>query len=61
MELIKIWLYFLNKLNKLSIFQNFINDTLNNYLNNFIIIYFNNIFIYSKNKKNYIKYIKKML
>ena len=44
-----------------SIFQIFINKTLQEYLDNFCIAYLNNIFIYSKNPEKYIRYIKLVL
>jgi len=40
-------------INRLIIYQRFINNVLFNYLNDFYIIYLNNIFIYLKNKLNY--------
>ncbi len=46
--------------NILTIFQSFINKTLNFYLNNFYIIYINNILIYNNIKKKYKNYINKV-
>ena len=38
-----------------------INNILRKYLNNFVIIYLNNIFVYSFILKQYVKYINKIL
>ncbi len=46
--------------NILTIFQSFINKTLNFYLNNFYIIYINNILISNNIKKKYKNYINKV-
>ena len=45
-------------INAPAIYQQFINDTLAEYLDVFIIIYFNDILIYLKIFEEYIKYIK---
>ena len=37
--------------------QELINDALRNYLNDFVIVYLNNILIYSKTLKQYVKYV----
>ncbi len=47
--------------NTLNTFQNFVNNILHKFLNDFAIIYLDDIFIYSKNKKEYIEYINKVL
>ena len=47
--------------NKLTMFQQYINNILFNYLNNFCIAYLNNIIVYSKNKLEYTKYVRKVL
>jgi hypothetical protein len=39
-------------INELSIFQNFMNDILMNYLDKFVIAYLNDIIVYSNRKKN---------
>ena len=44
-----------------DIFQIFINKTLREYLDNFCIAYLNNILIYSKNQKEYTRYVKLIL
>ena len=47
--------------NTLVIFQRKINYILGEYLDDFIIIYLDNIIIYSNSKKEYKKYIKQVL
>lgn len=47
--------------NILTIFQFLINNILQSYVNKFTIVYFNDIIIYSKTKKKYLEYIKKVL
>ncbi len=50
------------KLKNISvIFQRLINNMLRKYLNDFIIIYFNNILIYSDDLKMHHKYVHKIL
>ncbi len=44
-----------------SIFQNFVNDILHKFLNDFATVYLDDILIYSKNKKEYIEYVNKVL
>ncbi len=47
--------------NVLVIFQRLINNILREYFNDFVIIYFNNILIYSDNLKTHHKYVYKIL
>ena len=47
--------------NTSTIFQELINYMLYNHLNEFVITYLNDILIYSENKKNHEKHIKKIL
>lgn len=47
-------------INKSSIFQNFINDTVMKYLNDFVMIYFDNILIYSNSIKEHKKHVRKI-
>src|SRR5205809_7895005 len=47
--------------NTSAIFQKLINHVLYDHLNEFVIVYLNNILIYSENKKNHKKHIKKIL
>ena len=47
--------------NASAMFQTYINNVLRKYLNMFVIIYFNNILIYSKNKKNHKKHVRQIL
>ncbi len=42
-------------------FQNFVNDILYKFLNDFAITYLDDILIYSKNKKEHIEYVNKVL
>ncbi len=42
-------------------FQNFVNDIFYKFLNDFITTYLDDILIYSKNKKEYIEYVNKVL
>jgi hypothetical protein len=44
-----------------AIFMTLMNDIFREYLNQFIIVYLNNIMIYSKNKDEYTKHVKKVL
>lgn len=48
-------------INDSFIFQNFMNDILMNYLDEFVIAYLNNILIYSNNKKEHIRHVRKVL
>ena len=48
-------------INASAIFQTYINNVLKEHLDMFIVIYLNNILVYSKNKKDYKKYIKQIL
>ena len=48
-------------INILAIFQKRINSVLGEYLNKFIIIYLDNIIIYSNSKKEHFQYIKQVL
>ncbi len=42
-------------------FQTFMNKVLRRYLNQFIIVYLNDILVYSKTKKEHVQYVKKIL
>ena len=48
-------------INAFITFQTYINNVLREHLNVFVIIYFNDILVYSKNKKNYKKHIRQIL
>ena len=48
-------------MNILTMFQKRINSILGEYLDKFIIVYLNNIIIYSNSKEEYFKYIKQVL
>jgi hypothetical protein len=47
--------------NESFIFQNFMNNTLMNYLNEFVVAYLDDIIVYSNNKKEHIQHVKKIL
>ncbi len=47
--------------NVLATYQKIINNILRQYLNQFVIVYLNDIIIYSKTLKEYINYIFKVL
>jgi len=42
-------------------FQIFVNNMLQRYLNQFIIVYLNDILVYSKMKKEHVQHVKKVL
>jgi len=42
-------------------FQTFVNNVLRRYLNQFIIIYLNDILVYSKTKKKHVQHVRKVL
>ena len=48
-------------INASIIFQTYMNNILREHLNVFIIIYLNNILVYSKNKKDHKKHIRQIL
>ncbi len=48
-------------INMLMTFQELINHVLYNHLNKFVIIYLNDILIYSENKENHKKHVKEVL
>ena len=48
-------------INTPATFQKRINSVLGKYLDKFIIVYLNNIIIYSNNKREYFQYIKQVL
>jgi hypothetical protein len=48
-------------INESFFFQNFMNDTLMNYLNEFVIAYLDDIIVYNNNKKEHIQHVKKIL
>jgi hypothetical protein len=50
-----------NLINALASFQALINDIFREYLDIFVVAYLNDILIYSKNEKNYIKQINLIL
>ncbi len=48
-------------INESSTFQNFMNDTLMKYLDEFVVIYLNDIIVYSNSKKKHIQHVRKIL
>ncbi len=48
-------------INDSFIFQNFMNDILMNYLDEFVIVYLNDIIVYSNSKKKHIRHVRKVL
>ena len=48
-------------INTLATFQTFVNNVLRRYLDQFVIVYLNDILIYSKIKKEYVQYVRKVL
>jgi hypothetical protein len=48
-------------INESFIFQNFMNDTLMNYLDEFVVAYLNDIIVYSNSKKEHIQHVRKIL
>jgi hypothetical protein len=57
----KYLIMFFELINESSTFQNFINDTLMNYLDEFVVAYLNNIIVYSNSKKEHIQHVRKIL
>jgi hypothetical protein len=53
-ETYKYLMMFFELTNDSSIFQNFMNDTLMNYLDEFVIAYLNDIIVYSNSKKEHV-------
>jgi len=50
-----------NLINASVMFQTFVNNVLRCYLNQFIIVYLNDILVYSKTKKEHVQHVKKVL
>jgi len=50
-----------NLINVSVTFQTFVNNVLRCYLNQFVIVYLNNILVYSKTKKEHVQHVKKIL
>ena len=52
---------FFNLINASVTFQTFVNNILRRYLNQFVIVYLNDILVYSKTKKEHVQHVKKIL
>ncbi len=50
-----------NLINASIMFQTFMNNVLQCYLNQFVIVYLNDILVYSKTKKKHVQHVKKVL
>ena len=48
-------------INAPATFQVFIDDVLKEYLNEFVLVYINDILIYSDTREEHVRYIKKVL
>ena len=48
-------------INASATFQTYINNVLREHLNMFVIIYLDNILVYSKNEKDYKKHVRQIL
>ena len=59
-ESYKYLVFFFELINGFAIFQNFINDTLMNYLDKFVMTYLDDIFIYSDNIKKHRGHVRKI-
>ncbi len=60
-ETYKYLVMFFELINKSSTFQNFMNDTLMNYLDEFVTAYLNDIIVYSNSKRKHIQHVRKIL
>ena len=58
LDFYKYWVLLFELINRLSIFQQYINNTLWDFLNNFCQVYLNDILIYSKTQKKHWIHIK---
>ena len=52
---------FFDLINASATFQIFVNNVLRRYLNQFVIMYLNDILIYSKIKKKHVQHVRKVL
>jgi hypothetical protein len=60
-EIYKYLIMSFELINESFTFQNFMNDTLMNYLDEFVVAYLNDIIIYSNSKKKHIQHVRKIL
>ena len=60
-ELYKYMIMLFELINASATFQTYINNVLKEHLNIFVIVYLNNILVYSKNKKDHKKHVRQIL
>ena len=60
-RLYKYMIMLFRLINTSATFQIYINNVLREHLNMFIIVYFNDILVYSKNEKNHKKHVRQVL
>ena len=60
-ELYEYMIILFKLINASAIFQTYINNVLREHLNVFMIIYLDNILVYSKNEKDYKKHVRQIL
>jgi len=61
LEHYKYLIMFFNLINASVTFQIFVNNVLQRYLNQFVIVYLDDILVYSKTKKKHVQHVKKVL
>ncbi len=61
LEYYEYLIMFFDLINASVTFQIFVNNVLRRYLNQFIIVYLNDILVYSKTKKEHVQHVKKVL
>ncbi len=60
-EIYKYLIMSFELINESFTFQNFMNDTLMNYLDEFVVAYLDDIIFYNNNKKKHIQHVRKIL
>jgi hypothetical protein len=60
-DIYKYLIMFFDLINESFTFQNFMNNILMNYLDEFVVAYLNDIIVYSNNKKEHIRHVRKIL
>ncbi len=61
MGVYKYHVLFFELINGLASYQQYMNDVLFKYLHDFVYIYLNDILIYSKTRKEYIRHVRQVL